>query len=164
MKKDIIIQRWFHVHEEFHDGELNRKTKEVMDIFTNKDYICHDMSNINFSNFQAINYINENKLPYIHVDKLINISIGSQTWGKLPTSGCGIEKTFLDEFDDSYYHAKISLSYHAKPYFKKKQKVSMGYKTCFAIEYLPHPEFHINIQKGMKLNFDSINLVFYFKD
>ena len=163
-KSTIVIQKWFHIHDEIHDGNLNRKIKEVMDVFTNNEYICHDMSKINFSNFQATNYINGNNLPYIHSKKQINISIGSQSWGKSPSEDCNNEKNFSNELDQSYCHAKISVNYHIKPYFKKKQKLSSGYKTYFASEYLPHPEFHINIQKGMKLNNNSINLIFYLEN
>lgn len=164
MKKTIIIQKWFHLYDEFHEGNLNRKIKEVMDIFTNKEYICHDMSDINFSNFQVTNYINGNNLPYIHSNKRINISLGSESWGKSSYEDCNDKKNFLDESNDKYFHAKISVSYQIKPHFEKKQKVSLGYKTYFASEYLPHPEFHINIQKGMKLNINLINLIFYFKN
>jgi len=164
MKKTIIIQKWFHIYDEFHDGNLNRKIKEVMDIITNKDYICHDMTNINFSNFQANNYINGNNLPYIHSNKFINISIGSESWGKSTSNDCENKKNFQDEFNDDFVHTKISISYHIRPYFKKKQKLALGYKTYFSSEYLPHPEFHINIQKGMKLRIDLIKLIFYFKN
>jgi len=36
----IIVQKWFHLIEEFHDGKLIREVREVLDIYTNKNYLC----------------------------------------------------------------------------------------------------------------------------
>jgi len=154
------MQKWMHIHDEIRDGKLNRKIKEVMDIYTIKDYICHDLSNINFTNFQALDYKNNNKLPFIHSNKEIRILIDSNNWIKVPLKRC---ENILDEYC-GYKHAKISVSYNTKPHFKKNQKLSTGYNTYFVTEYLPHPEFHINLQKGMKLNINSIDFVIYLKN
>ena len=157
----IIVQKWFHIYDEIHDGKLNRMIKEVMDIYTNKNYICHDFSEVDFTNLQVINYTNGNKLPFVHLDKQIRVSIGSQIWCNVPFEKC--EDDYLEEYG-GYKHVKLSISFHSEPEFTKNEKISLGYKTNFMSEYLPHPEFHINLQKGMKLNKDSINFTFYFKN
>ena len=165
MKKTIIIQKWFHIYDSFHDEELNRKITEVMDIFTNEKYILHDMSKSNFSNFQAHNYINGNNLPYIHSNKQINISIGAESWGKPISQDFNDKKIISYELDDSYFHTKISISYyHILPYFKKTSPLFLGYETYFQSEFLPHPEFYINVGKGMKLILDSVDLIFCLKN
>ena len=159
-KNTIIMQKWFHVYEELYDGKLNRRIKEVMDIYTLNDYICHDLSNINFTNFQATDYRNNIKLPFIHSDKEIRILIDSNNSMSVPLKKC---RNILDDYY-GYKHAKISICYNTKPKFKKNHKLSTGYSTYFVTEYLPHPEFHINLQKGMKLNKNSIDFTFYLKN
>jgi len=159
-KNTIIMQKWFHLYEELHDRKLNRGIKEVMDIYTVEDYICHDLSNINFTNFQATDYRNNIKLPFIHSDKKIRVSIDSDNWIKVPLKKC---ENILEEYH-GYNHAKISICYNTKPHFKKNHKLSTGYNTYFVTEYLPHPEFHINLQKGMKLNKNSIDFIFCLKN
>jgi len=160
-KNNIIMQKWFHIYENFHDGKLNRKIKEVMDIYTLKDYICHDLSTIDFTNFQVTDYRNKVKLPFIHSNKKVRVLIDSNNWMKVPLKNC---ENNLEEYYYYYKHAKISISFNTKPYFKKNQKISTGYKTYFVTEYLPHPEFHINLQKGMKLNINSIDFIFCLKN
>jgi len=163
MKESTIIkQKWFHIYEEIHNDELNRTIKEIMDIYTNKNYICHDLSEVNFSNLQVTNYTNSDKLQYIHSNKIIEIPIDLEKWVDVPIESCNNNKN-LKKYD-RYKHIKISISYQTKPYFKIKKKIANGYETYFISKYLPHPEFHINLQKGMKLKSDSINFTFYFKN
>jgi len=130
-----------------------------MDIYTLKDYICHDLSNIDFTNFQVTDYRNKTKLPFIHSAKRIRVLIDSSNWMKVPFEKC--EKNFEEYF--GYKHVKLSICYNTKPHFKRSQKLSIGYNTYFVTKYLPHPEFHINLQKGMKINKSSINFIFCLK-
>jgi len=165
MKEDnIIVQKWFHFYDELDDGRLNRKVKEVMDIYTNNDYICHDISNVNLTNLHIVNYTNKNELPFIHNDKQISIRLGAEKWAKVPSGKCENKNKDLEEDFTGYKHAKISISYHTEPDFEKKEKFSHGYKTNFISQFLSHPEFHVNLQKGMKLNKDSINFSIFFKN
>ena len=163
-ENNIIVQKWFHFYDELDDGRLNRKVKEVMDIYTNEDYICHDISNVNVTNLHIVNYTNKNELPFIHKDKQISIRLGTETWAKVPPFKCENKNKRIEEDFRDYKHVKISISYHTRPDFEKKQNLSHGYKTNFKSIYLSHPEFHINLQKGMKLNKDSINFRIYFKN
>ena len=159
-KNTIIMQKWFQLYEEIHDGKLNRRIKEVLDIYTLNDYICYNVSNTNFTNFQVTDYRNNIKLPFIHSDKKIRILIDSDNWIKVPLKKC-------EKISDEYYgykHTKLSITYNTKPKFKKNQKISTGYSTYFVTEYLPHPEFHINLQRGMKLNKNSIDFIFCLKN
>jgi len=129
-----------------------------MDIYTNKNYICHDLSEVNFSNLQVTNYTNGDKIQYIHYDKIIQIALDLEKWVDVPRENCNKNKDLMEY--DGYKHAKISISYQTKLYFKIKENFAIGYETYFiSINISRKTLNHIPINISRKtLNYIPINI------
>ncbi|MGL6298926.1 MAG: hypothetical protein ACRC1M_07160 [Methanobacteriaceae archaeon] len=155
----IVKQTWFHIYDCI-GNPPSKKVRQILDIYTTKDYFCFKKRKTGFSNFNV--FCHNIPLTFIDFGDYIRISLGPmEKYSQVPGSKCGnIPKNDLSK----YKHVKIDIEFSIiNPYFEINSLKS-GYDSLFKFNSKVYPEFHLNIPKGMQLDRNSVKSHVFFKD
>jgi len=146
-------QNWYHIYDKIDQYSSSKHIRMVYDIYTNKDYFEIDFKEKDFVGMEIKGRNVNSELAYIEDDGIIRVSLGPMNrWPDAPIDG--------------YKHVKIDVGYTIlNADFDTDIQLSKlkftGYTSIMEIEGKIHPEFHLNLAKGLKLVEDSVKAIVF---